>query len=317
MKRNAVIVISLLAIVGLVTAVSGSIRKGHTMQVRFNKRDYPKHDIHIITSADPDFEVTASAYFKTRPDKSGEDVLKPFSIFIRNSGNRTVAAYMLVWQLVQTNGKVITSRTSYSEPAILMGEPMPTDPRFKHTQAIEPNAVRCFWWSAPIDAEGQGRIGNLQGPQQGQPQKSDNSIETAKRSQLTSELAQTTDLTVSLDGVFFDDGSFVGPNTTGFFETMQAIVNAKLDLLRDVAAAKEEGKEDEVFESITAKSLAPDPVLTSEATPEDHYKYYRKLFALEISGMKSAHGKEKLVSYLVNLNKRSHPVLRKEIAEER
>lgn len=317
MNRNVVIVISLLAIVGLVTAVSGSIRKGQSMQVRFNKRDFPEHDLHIITSADPAFEVTTSAYFKTRPEKSSQDVLKPFSIFIKNSGNRTVAAYMLVWQLVQKNGKVIRNTTSYSEPAILMGEEMPTDPRFKHTAAIEPNAVRCFWWSAPIDADGQGQIGSARDAEQSQRQKSGDTLETAIRSQLTTELAEATDLTVSLDGVFFEDGSFVGPNTTGFFETMQAIVNAKLDLLREVANAKERGTEDEALESITAKSLETDSMPTSAPTAEDTYKYYTKLFALEISGMKSVHGKDTLVSYLVNLNKRSHPVLRKEPATER
>jgi len=313
MKRYAAIVISLLAVVGLVTGVSGRIRRGQAMQVRFNKRDLPKHDVHIITSADPTFDVTASAYFKAESGKSNEN-LKPFSVFVKNSGNRTVVAYMLIWQMVKTNGQVITNKSSYAEPGMLMGDEMPTDPRFKHTQAIEPNQVRCFSWSAPINAEGQGLLGSGDSPSQNV--KTNEDLAAAIRSQLTTELSQATDVTVSLDGIFFDDGTFVGPDTSGYFEQMQAMVNAKLDLLRQVATAKENGKEDQAFEAVTAKSLEPDSTITSESSPEEYYRYYMKLFAREIHGMKSFYGKQRLVPYLLKLHKRTHPVLKK-IAEER
>ncbi|HEV2828128.1 MAG TPA: hypothetical protein VGW76_11050 [Pyrinomonadaceae bacterium] len=313
MKRYAAVVISLLAVVILVTGVFGSMREGQTMQVRFNKRDLPKHEVQIITSADPSFEAMVASYFKTQ-SKTAKD-LEPFSVFIKNSGNRTVVAYMLLWQLVRADGRVLTNRTAYSEPAMLMGEETPTDPRFKHTQAIEPNTVKCFSWSAPI-AEGEAGIGSTQDLKAMLRQGSDER-NAAIRSQLTTELTQATDLTVSLDGVFFDDGSFVGPNTTGFFERMQAIVQAKLDLLRDIAAAATEGKEDEVFDVITAKSLEPDSIITSTASPEDYYKYYTKLFATELSGMKSFYGKQKLVPHLKKLHERPRPVLKMEVWEER
>jgi len=199
---------------------------------------------------------------------------------------------------------------------MLMGEKMPTDPRFKHTQAIEPNKIKCFSWSAPI-AEGEG--GGLGSTEELQAKQGQGSKEgsASTREELTTELAQATALTVSLDGVFFDDGGFVGPNTTGFFERMQAIVRAKLDLLRDIQVAASEGKEEEVFEAITAKSLEPDSMMTSTASPEDYYKYYTKLFATELSGMRSVYGTQKLVPYVKTLNNQSRPILKKEVWEER
>ena len=209
------------------------------MHVRFSKRDLPKQEVHIITSADPSFESTASTYFKNQSKSSNEE-LKPFSIFIKNSAKRTVVAYMLVWQLIRADGKILTNRTAYSEPAMLMGEKMPNDPRFKHTQAIEPSGVRCFSWSAPI---GEGLLVSLgDGHELGSEQLQKSQGDAAVRVALTNELAQATDLTVSIDGLFFDDGTFIGPNTTGFFERMQAIVNAKLDLVRDITEAASEGK---------------------------------------------------------------------------
>lgn len=316
MKRYGAVVISLLAVVVLVTGVAGKIRKGQAMQVRFNKRDLPNQDVHIITSAEPSFEATAATYFKAQSKTANKD-LEPFSVFIKNSGKRTVVAYMLVWQLVKTDGQVLTNNAAYAEPAMLMGEKMPTDPRFKHTQAIEPDRVRCFSWSEPIPSQSEvQRIGSYRDLQLEQRQQNE-APNVAVQAQLSTELAQSTNLTVSLDGLFFDDGTFVGPNTTGYFERMQAMVQAKVDLLRDITEAAEKGKEDEAFAAITANSSEPDPIITSMASPDEYYKYYRKLFAGEFSGMMGAYGKQRVVPYIASLHKLSRPTLKKETWEER
>lgn len=309
MKRYAAIVFSLLAVVGLVTGVVANIRREQAMQVRFNKRDLPRHGVHLITSADPQFELTASNYFKNRSMNSSEN-LQPFSVFIKNSGDKSIVAYMLVWQLVKSNGQVRTNTTAYAEPGILMGNRIPSSPSFKHTLAIEPNAVRCFSWSAPIGEE-EVPLGGAEVIQSKRSEDLRANEPAAIRAQLTVELSEATDVTISLDGVFFDDGTFVGPNTTGYFGQIQAMVNAKLDLVRDVAIAREQGKVDEAFDAIEVKSLAPNLSITSEFSPDDYYNYYMKIFAREMTDMKGAQGKERLAAYLENLHKQSRPSLRK------
>src|ERR1041385_7150063 len=128
MKRYAAIIFSLLAVVALVTAVAGSIQRGRAMQVRFNKRDFPDQNVQLITSAEPAFEGVAATYFRGNASRA-KVASQPFSVFIKNSGSRTIAAYMIVWQLVKADGQTFTNRTSYAEPAILMGEKKPSDPR--------------------------------------------------------------------------------------------------------------------------------------------------------------------------------------------
>jgi hypothetical protein len=307
MKRYGAIVISLLAVVGLVTGVSGSLRKGQPMQVRFNKRDLPKHGLHIITSADPNFDALASNYFKNRSAASNES-LKPLSVFIQNRGSRMVVAYVLEWRMLRTDGQVLTNTNSYSEPGILMGHEMPTDPRFKHTQAIEPNEIRAFTWSTAVNPEGASRLGssNTSPSPLAQVPQAD-----ALRAQLDDELSGATDLTVSLDGVFFEDGEFVGPNATGFFERTQALVSAKLDLIRDIAMANENGKLDQAFEVVASKYLSPAVTLTPESTPAEYYKYYTRLFAEEITNMESVYGKQRLATYLTNQQKRARSLFKK------
>lgn len=306
MKRYGMIVISLLAVVGFVTGVSGRIQRGQAMEVKFNKRDLPKQNVHIITSVDQGFEEAASSYFKNEPNKSFQS-LKPFSVFIKNSGEKPIVAYALVWQLVKRNGQVLTNTSSYSEPGILMGNQMPSDPRFRHTQTIEAGAVRCLAWSGAIDAEMEGTLGSSSIGNQ-TLKEADSAL---VRAQLTNELADASDMTVSVDGVFFDDGTFVGPNNTGFFERIQAIVNAKTDLLKDLALASEQGNIDETLASIESKSREPDFTLTSTSSPEDHYKYYTKLFALEIIGMRSIYAKEQFVAHAVASHNRARLLVKK------
>lgn len=311
MKRYTAILASILAVVGVVTGVFAVMGKGQAMQIRLNKRDLPKHGLNIISSIDPSFEETVAAYFKGRLSKKPPENLMSFSIFIKNSGNKKVVAYALVWQLVKTDGKVVENRAIYAEPGILMGDEMPNHPAFKHTVAIEPNAVRCFSWDSQIRPEAEYELGGLNSSHSHQGVGKPNPDSSDIRARLTTELSQATDVTVSLDGVFFEDGSFIGPNMTGFFERMQAIVSAKVDLLRYVAEANEQSRLDQELDAISAKSLASDIVLGSESTPSDYYKYYQKLYAAEITNMKGAFGKDRLVARLVDSYKRA-PRLRKD-----
>lgn len=308
MKRYAAIVISLLAVVGMVTAVFASIRRATPgMQVRFNKRDLPQHGVHIITPVDPSFDATVLKHFKNK----SRETLEPLSVFIQNSGARMVVAYALTWQFAKKDGKVISKTVGYSEPGILMGDEIPKDPAFKHTTAIEPGEVKCFTWNSQIKQEAFETPGTSDKSALHQSPDTQPDESSALRAMLASELSQATDLTVSLDGVVFDDGTFVGSNLF-FFQQLQAALNAKVDLLREIALASQQGKVDQALESITAKSLEPDVVFASEFSADDYYRSFRKIYATEIANMSSAYGKEKLVPYLVGSYNRARPKLRKQ-----
>jgi len=309
-KRYAAIVICLLAVVAMVTGVYAGIRRATPgMQVKFNKRDFPEHNLSIITPVDPAFEDFAVSYFRGKSDTSFE-TLKPFSIFVKNSGEKSVVAYALVWQAVRLDGKIRTNTIAYAEPDVLMGNQIPNDPRFKHTQTIEPNAVKCVSWSGSIAAT-EASLGGTDSSQPPRGQATRDSNTATIRSQLDTDLLQASDITVSLDGVFFDDGTFVGPNVSGFFERIQAMVNAKLDLYREITIASEQGTVDQAFDAIAAKSLSSDVKINSTSTPDDYYQYYSKLFAGEISGMKRAYGKKGLVAHIVNSKNRAPWLSRK------
>lgn len=60
-------------------------------------------------------------------------------------------------------------------------------------------------------------------------------------------------MTVIADGIFFDDGTFIGPDTTDFFTEVKAQMDARRELLSEIRDELKAGKKaDEVFGRLEA-----------------------------------------------------------------
>jgi hypothetical protein len=113
-------------------------------------------------------------------------------------------------------------------------------------------------------------------------------------SAIKSTLAWTSSVTITLDGVFFEDGSFVGPDASQFFESTKAIVDAQRDLLEWFikAVRKREGKRestDIVFSEMEAM-VKEMPRPTGQGSPADFYKSEKLGLAEEILRMRDKIG---------------------------
>ncbi len=125
-----------------------------------------------------------------------------------------------------------------------------------------------------------------------------------------SALLKLSNVTVSVDGAFFDDGRFVGPNTSHYFERVKAEVDAKSDLLAKIADAdKKPNGADHIFETLQTGGDQDQFPTYVEATPEAQYEYYSKAYAREILAMKSAYGKDKVVAHVRSLHNLTKPKL--------
>jgi hypothetical protein len=223
------------------------------------------------------------------------------AVYIKNSTNNLVLGYALTWELRDQNGKLLTSKTvGYSEPGILMGDKIPKN--LEHTTAIKPGHVRCFTWNSQIHKDSPV-------PDQTPPNYADES--SSIRAVLSSVLSRASDITVSLDGVIFDDGSFAGPNRSGFFEQMQAILTAKVDLLRELEEASRQGTLDQAIQAIGEISREPDVTFGSTFSANEYYRHFRKMYAAELTDKFAVYGKEKLVPDLRESYKRARPKLKK------
>src|SRR4051812_13874923 len=79
------------------------VNRVRAMNVNINVRDLKEYGLSIISPADPSFDGKVSALLKNHPGLAIESI-KPFSVFVKNSGNRAVAGYDLKWELTDRDG---------------------------------------------------------------------------------------------------------------------------------------------------------------------------------------------------------------------
>lgn len=108
------------------------------------------------------------------------------------------------------------------------------------------------------------------------------------------KFAQATDIHVSLDGAFFEDGSFVGPNESRVFEIIKSEVGAKQHVLSYIVTSVSQGRTiDAVANELQASLPLSRPELSR--TPDGSISglddYFRFQYVSEFLGVLKANGR--------------------------
>lgn len=233
MKTNLLIFLILLFLSTMMGAAF-SHNKGGVMDIQFNTKDMPEQGLRIILPTDSSFDTDLAS--SNLPNTS-PDLLKPLSIFVQNTGSRSIVAYMLRWELTYSDGKTIHIDRDFSSPAFLMEEWGNNKLADHQGNNINPNSMK-FFSLVPPEKTDQGTLGSYSGSSM----KPSNPLQNADQKQvrektiksLTEELTHVTSITISIDGVFFDDGIFTGLDRTNFFAKFKARCDAKRDLYNEV-----------------------------------------------------------------------------------
>jgi hypothetical protein len=299
MKRIIYALLSIVITIMLFTGVLWAFKRRQSVNVRLNVKDLPEHSLYITTPTDPSFDDMVSTYAKGQANATN-DLSKSFSVFISNFSTRAVVAYRIKWELLRSDGKLLMHTESYSEPGLLMGRSLgeSNSQLDEDSNVIRPNASKLVSWVTSM------ALNNA----------TDSSHEPdAALNQLKTHFLSATALTVSIDGIFFEDGTFVGQNTTGYYEQIEAQIKARRDLVDSIRlAVKKRGEIDEVFSSIERASQAEDVRVNYDTTPAEFYNLYKKIFARELTGMRNAYGQKKAIAYALELQNRPWARLRKE-----
>lgn len=278
------------------------------MAVLVNVKDLPEHGLRVVGPADPSFDGLVA----TLPNAQSEappEALRPFSIFIKNTGNRMVVAYQLKWEVMQADGKVLTYTQGHIIPEMLKGED--DLPGHKGGKKIRPNSVWYFSLATqPVEVALRERAAN-------EPSGRGTSFATldsarhrdeaeravrekdqgASLNVLAEELAQASSITVSLDGVIFDDGTFAGPDSTGFFSRVKAMIDAEHDLLTEMELSLKEHKTPAaVFRHIEEVAQGPAVQLRPDSQPDELYNHYKSRYAKKFLRAKGAIGDEQFIA---------------------
>lgn len=218
------------------------------MNIRLNVKDLPEYGLRIIPPNDASFEMGLAS--STLPNIPPE-LIKASSVFVKNTSDKSAVAYMLRWELAYADGKTVCHDQGFSSPPFLM-EAWGTGEHIRHQgNNINQNSSRFFTLISPESAE----LKSIKGytgaamDQSKPPQDLDQQFSQEKVvNALSKELQDITSITVSIDGVFFDDGTYVGPDHTNFFARFKADYDARYDLYNEILnKVQSKERNDKVF----------------------------------------------------------------------
>lgn len=305
MRKYVPVALFSMAIVAITIGILWNSGRAQTVRVNLNVKDAPEQGLYIITASNPSFDKLLALYMKRHPSVSIE-AIKPFSAFIENRTEKTVVAYKVKWDCVKADGTVVDNVTAVT---ILWALTNGAGPNTEATVArdkmvIRPHSSVFVSPLAPTEQIEDTAV-NAARPED------DAQIMFALKS-LNAELSSYTSITVSIDGAFFNDGGFVGVDTTGYFDEIKAQVDARYDVLRAIQSGIEQGKTgDELFRPAEEAANAPKIKLTSDSKPSDFYAKQKRLMAQEIFNAKKFEGEGKALEKVRMRLGRQWPQLRK------
>jgi len=288
--------------------------------IQVNVKDLPERGLVILSSSDPSFNEKFSFLLRQKPSVFVE-TLKPFSFIFNNMTDKSLVAYQLKWEMVKADGTINTRITSFANPRALMdgGAPGLEHLSVGAGHAIKASSSRFISLFFSLDENPGGGIGayssgsSQEGALNQIQQMARNSDIDKMVNYLSTELQDYTRLTVIIDGAFFEDGTFVGPDSTRFFANFQANLDAKRDLLEEISfGVKHKQSLEDIFNELDILAKSEDVTIDSSATPTDYYNHYKRLYSEEILRMRKATDPNTAISRVLQALRKPWPELRKQ-----
>ena len=231
---------------------------------------------------------------KTKPSPLAEG-LKSYSVLLENKGHKAIVGYRLKWEMMRADGTVSVRQAGGINMGALMDTwpPGAENPAQAGGFAVKPNTITFVSPAASLSENDSSMTAGYMTNQLDRATV-DQIRQQAAGDRLASlisairvDLQQYTSITVSVDGVVFEDGAFVGPDTTGFFASIEAYLNAKRDLLQEVDFAVKRGRGmDRIFNYV--EEIANNQLSEGKFNQADLYGLYKTMQAQEVLRLKAA-----------------------------
>jgi hypothetical protein len=236
----------------------------------------------LLTQMEPGFDDMVKGLVGA--DRVPElDALKSYSVVLHNHSNQTVIAYYLRWEFTGPNGnRTEIDMTENRITRFLDGGSKKTD---AENDSLGPTIAPQSWVVVTprrVVKTGAGAEG-----------RSSNGRYLSYLEQVSSKFAEASHIQVSLDGAFFEDGSFVGPNSSRFFEIIKSEVETKQNLLSYIVRSVGNGRTiDDVANELHSSLSASRPELSRgpDGSVSGLDDYFRFQYVSEFLGVYKANG---------------------------
>jgi hypothetical protein len=270
-------------------------------QVSMNITGLPEKGLHLVGTGDPGFGRLLKSLpgDETTPEL---DALRPYSVILQNKSLQTVVAYVLRWEYTNLDGKRIHMDLSDGEITRLMDGPtrkVPTE-YDENGPALDPHSWVLATPSTVLKTSSGAR------------DRANDPNYQAFLQRIVTRFNQGQDFSVTLDGAFFEDGSFVGPNRSHLFENFSSEVSARQNLVQQIVDAAQAGRSvNEVAREIQASLPDSPPKLTraSDGTIRGDDQYYRHKYASRFLSVYRNAGQESALEWAKNLRFQNVPRL--------
>lgn len=257
----------------------------------------PKRSVNLFSSDDPTFDGELKSLLRGKPAHLA-DKLKKVSVLIQNQNERAIVGYCLRWELTDVEGNSISRAAIYLEPSSLKDAG-----RSKYNSSQKAIGSKIL--------PGTARIVSLAGSFD---EFSPIEAITAKPEfgGLAATLSSATTIIVSIDGVLFDDGTFVGPDLCGSFGRMTATFRGEQDFFSHVISLVEKGESSDVVMERVANVISSSEQPNISAAERD-YLTAKRLRAEEFVNIAQGPGFDAAVEHCRTLVYRTFPDFRKEV----
>jgi hypothetical protein len=318
MKKKITIgaLIALLFWIGLTVSLLAS-REARAVIVQLNVRGLSEHGVELIPPTDPSFEASFADLLNSKPNPIA-NALRPYSVVVENKGGKTVVGYRLKWEAIGPDGRVVVREAGGVMSGLLMSQKRSESASSSFSGGYVINAGSKTLVS-PAGTLGELDSGTIGGYAVGSSEHADidrlRELVAQKGASslpdlVLEDLRKLSAITVSIDGIFFEDGTFVGPDTTGFFEDIEADISAKRDLFEEIAFVVARNQSlDRLFSDI--EQIAKTPIPDRKLNRADVYVISKRMHAQGLLRMRAAMGGEKAVAISLHELRQPWPKLRK------
>jgi hypothetical protein len=281
--------------------------------IRINSKALSEEGLTLISPSDADFDrQLASLKDEAGGLRKAVDANRLLCVFLKNSGRQTAVAYVLKWEFQRANGTVLTRSVSYGSPGAFGGPNQKADSGLMGMgDQVPAQATRLVSLDPSLSSIALAISGPGKASRDGLYRALEGYVSHTDRVR-EGLLESVASVTVSLDGVFFEDGTFVGPDTTNFFAEFQAEIDAQRDVAQEVGrslgtdmSAPGLAKAVEGLKNARGRKHFDDPRVTA------HYDEFVSLYADEYLSVQSRRGVEGALEHGRRQLEKQYPVLRK------
>jgi len=286
-KASLISVVVLIAFAGAGRSIwRYSIGSKAMTQNKLITHDMPEHGLALIGQSAPSFEADFKSLVRVSDDL--QEAVKQFTVIVTNNGRRNISAVTVKWEFELPNGQKIPRTVSHSRMDHLFVSP-------------------SFFLLAPG-----GKYPVSLFPLSGANKEIKSTPEIIKQAQLLTDLlARSVRCNVTIDGVLFTDGTYVGVDSSDSFDRLQAEVNATRDLLKEARQIAEAGqsaaevfKHIDKFAKLTREQLKADLKKPSDIlSPIYCYNKSKANYAKGLMAMKEKKGGSQTMEFIRESNR--------------